>query len=44
MRDIRRAFQRKPFHLWIPGGAVARDQRRRRFLRLWKGGHQTEPL
>jgi hypothetical protein len=28
MRDIRRAFQRKPFHLWIPGRAVARDKRR----------------
>jgi hypothetical protein len=37
MRNIRRAFQRKQFHLWMPETAVARWKRRKRFLRLWKG-------
>jgi hypothetical protein len=36
MRNIRRAFQRKQFHLWIPETAIARGKRRKRFLRLWK--------
>jgi hypothetical protein len=37
MRNIRRAFQRKQFRLWMPETAVARGKRRKRFLRLWKG-------
>jgi hypothetical protein len=36
MRNIRRAFKRKQFHLWMPETAVARSKRRKRFLRLWK--------
>src|SRR5690349_12010388 len=34
MRDIRRAFQRKPFHLWMRETAVARNKRRTLFRRL----------
>src|SRR5207249_2622690 len=40
MRDIRRAFQRKPFHLWLPATAAARAKRRNRFLRLPKRSPQ----
>jgi hypothetical protein len=36
MRNIRRALQRKQFYLWRPETAVARDKRRKRFLRLWR--------
>ena len=36
MRNIRRAFQRKHFRLWMPETAVARWKRRKRFLGPWK--------
>jgi len=44
MRNIRRAFQRKPFHLWIAGTAIGRQKRRKRFYQLWKDSNQTERL
>jgi hypothetical protein len=44
MRNIRRAFQRKPFHLWMPEIAVARGKRRKRLLRLGKGVVTSERL
>jgi hypothetical protein len=44
MRDIRRAFQRKLFHLWIPETAVDGEQRRKRFLGLRRSGRQTERM
>jgi len=36
MRNIRRAFQRKQFHLWMPETPIARGKRRKRFFRLRK--------